>query len=186
MSALIDVLNDRERKTLLRLGLVVLLAAVSCAVLSLGQKKAYLRAADRQERLRGDFERADASRREKQIELRRWSEAEQDLAVFETDYLYNEEEGINSLRLDLEGIFRLAGTNVSQFTYAYSDLEKGQVKKIAATFSISATYEQLKRFLALIESFPKFLTVEKIDFPDTGTGGGLLRIRMTLAGYYGL
>jgi hypothetical protein len=186
MSAFSDVLNDKERKTLFRLGLVALLAAVSCAVLLVGQKKACLRAADNRERILQSYEKIDTARTEKEVEWQRWQEAAEDLADFRTEYLYNEEEGVNALRLDLEGIFRLAGMNVSDFSYSYSDLERGQMKKVAAAFSFSITYERLKRLLALIESFPKLLTVEKIDFADTGSGGGLLRIRMTMAGYYGL
>ena len=186
MSALIEVLNDRERKTLVRLGLVALLTAVLCAVLSLGQRKAYIRAADNKERLVRSYGEIQTAREAKLTDWDRWQEAARDLADFRSEYLYNEEEGVKALRLDLEGIFRLAGISVSRFTYSYSELERGEVKKITAAFSFSVTYEKLKRLLASIEKFPKLLTVDKIDFSDTGSGGGLLRIRMTLAGYYGL
>lgn len=186
MSALFDHLVDRERKILARLGLVALLAAVCCAVLSVGQKRAYDRALDDKERVVKTFAGVDGSRREKRVEWERWEEAAEDLTNFRTEYLYQEEDGANGLRLDLEGIFRMAGIRVSRFAFSYSELERSQVKKVSAAFSASVTYAKLKNLLALIESFPKLLTVEKIDFADTGSGGGLLRIRMTLAGYYGL
>jgi hypothetical protein len=64
-------------------------------------------------------------------------------------------------------------------------MEKEQVRKTMITFTYSGTYAGLKKLLAAIEAFPKFLAVERVEFPKTGSGGERLSAKLSLAGYYG-
>jgi len=70
-------------------------------------------------------------------------------------------------------------------SYSYTDQEKEKVRTTLITFTYSGTYAGLKRLLAVVQAFPKFLVIEKLEFPRTGSGGGGLSAKMTLAGYYG-
>jgi len=103
---------------------------------------------------------------------------------FKDTFFYDEKTVSRALRLDLQRIFSEAGMNVPPLSYHYSDLEKVPIKKIAVTFNYSGTYDGLKRFLAIVERFKKFLAVEKIDFEKADAESGLLSLKMTLAGYY--
>jgi Tfp pilus assembly protein PilO len=74
--------------------------------------------------------------------------------------------------------------DIPQINYRYLDLEKVPIKKIVLSFNYSGTYAELKRFLAIVERFHKFLAVEKIDFQKADAESGVLNLKLTLAGYY--
>ncbi len=186
MNAFSEILNDRERTTLRRLALSAVLIVVLSVVVSTQQRNSSDRAGDVRDEQARSYRTVDGSRQAKAIEWQRWQEAAKDLEFFRSRYLYDDKEGGNALRLDLEQIFNRAGLRVSQIGYSYAEMDKGEVKKMVATFGYSGSYQGLKRLLAIIERFPKFLVVEKIDFTNTGAGSGILQVRLTLAGYYGI
>jgi Tfp pilus assembly protein PilO len=74
--------------------------------------------------------------------------------------------------------------DVPLIRYQYSDLERLPIKKIVVTFNYAVTYADLRQFLAIVERFPKFLAVEKIDFQKIDAESGLLNLKMTMAAYY--
>jgi hypothetical protein len=88
--------------------------------------------------------------------------------------------------LDLQKIFALAGTTITDLGYGYSDMEKEQVRKTVVTFTYIGSYAGLKKLLAVLEAFPKFLVIEKIEFPKTGSEGERLSAKLAVAGYYGI
>ncbi len=186
MNALFDLLTDKERRTLVRLGAAALLALVVLLVLLTrvrgGLKKERVEAAQ----LRNSSARAVKARDEARAEWRRWEEANRDIEELRTGFFYDPEEGGQILRLDLEQIFAQAGTSITDLNYGYSDMEKEQVRKTVVTFTYAGTYAGLKRLLAVLEVFPKFLVIDKLEFPRTGSDGGRLSVRLTLAGYYGI
>jgi hypothetical protein len=186
MNALFDLLSDTERRTLGRLGLAALLALAVFLVLFLriragidGERAASVR-------LRDTFAQAAKARDEVRTEWRRWEVAGKDLEELRTGYFYNLEDGVQALRLDLQQIFSLAGTVITDLSYGYSDMEQEQVRKTDVTFTYTGTYAGLKKLLAILEAFPKFLVIERVDFPRTGSAGERLSARLTLAGYYGI
>ena len=179
-------MNGRERKVLKRLALVAVLALILGFALSFKQRSSYLQAKDVHVQSRESFLAIDGTLEKVKAERARWDEAKEDIEFFRNRFMYNDEDGINALRLDLEKIFDQAGLRVRDISYNYAELEKGRVKKIVATFNYSGSYPNFKKLLGIIERFPKFLTVEKLDFTDTGTVSGILRVRLMLAGYYGI
>ena len=186
MSVRSDLMNGRERKILNRLAIAAVLVRISGLVFSLRQRSAYLRANDVHEQSRERYQTIDGTLEKVKTERGRWDEAKEDIEFFRSRFMYNDEDGINALRLDLEKIFGQAGLRVRDISYNYAELEKGRVKKIVATFNYSGSYPNIKKLLGIIERFPKFLTVENLDFTDTGTVSGILRVRLMLAGYYGI
>jgi Tfp pilus assembly protein PilO len=184
MSAIFDRLDDREKRTLERLVAAVLLAAALFLTLALRQKAAYFDARDNLVKLREESRRAEKAQAETKAEWLRWQEARRDLDSFRGTYYYAEKTVFQAVRLDLQHIFNQAGMNVPGISYRYSDIEKVPVKKVLIAFNYSGTYADLKRFLAIVERFPKFLAVEKIDFQKTDEDSGLLNLKLTLAGYY--
>jgi hypothetical protein len=186
MNALFDLFNDAERRTLGRLCLAALLALVVFLVLFTrirggleGDREAVVR-------LQDSCGRAAQARDLAKAEWQRWEEAGRDLEELRTGFFYNIEGGVQALRLDLQQIFALAGTTITDLGYGYSDMEKEQVRKTVVTFTYTGSYAGLKKLLAVLEAFPKFLVIEKIDFPRTGSEGGLLSAKLAVAGYYGI
>ena len=137
-------------------------------------------------RLHETAQKTVQSRDAAKAEWGRWEEAGRDLAELRADYFYEPGAGIQVLRRDLQKIFAQAGVRITDIDYSYSEMEKEQVNKTLASFAYAGTYAGLKKLLAAIEAFPKFLVIEKVEFPRTGSGGERLSARLTLASYYGI
>jgi len=185
MHALFDLLDDRERRTLARIGL----AAAVALVVFLAVFGRFRTGLDKERassfRVHEAAQKALKARDEARTQWQRWEQAGKDLADLKATYFYDESLGIQPLRQDLQKIFAQAGTDVTNLDYQYSDLEREKVRKTLITFTYTGSYAGLKRLLAVIQAFPKFLVIEKLEFPRTGAGGERLSAKMTLAGYYG-
>jgi hypothetical protein len=185
MNALFDLLDDKERRTLVRFGL----AAVVALVLFLAVFGRFRIGLEKEKansfRVHEATLRIVKSRDDAKVQWQRWEDAGKDLAELRMSYFYDESLGIQPLRQDLQKIFAQAGTIVTDLDYNYADMEKEKVRKTLVSFTYSGTYAGLKRLLAVIQAFPKFLVIEKLEFPRTGSGGERLSAKMTLAGYYG-
>jgi len=186
MNALFDLFNDKERRTLGRLGLAALVILIVFLVLFSRLRGGLEKDRTASLRLQESAQKAVRARDEARAEWKRWEDAGRDLEELRAGYFYDPEEGVQALRQDLQQIFALAGTAITDLDYGYSDMEKEQVRKTLVTFTYTGTYAGLKKLLAVLEAFPKFLVIEKIDFPRTGSGGERLNVKMTLAGYYGI
>jgi len=186
MNVLFDLFNDKERRTLVQLGLATLLALTVFLVLVTSIRGGLERERAASTRSQESFRKAAKARDEAKAEWQRWEEAGRDLEELRTGYFYDLEEGVQVLRLDLQQIFALAGTTITDLDYGYSDMEKEQVRKTVVTFTYTGSYAGLKKLLAALEAFPKFLVIEKVEFPNTGFGRELLKAKLTLGGYYGI
>lgn len=186
MNVLFDLFNDKERRTLGRLGLATLLALAVFLVLFTRIRGGLDSDRGTAARLQDSSARAVKARDLAKAEWQRWEAAGRDLEELRTGYFYDLEEGVQALRLDLQQIFALAGTTITDLGYGYSDMEKEQVRKTIVTFTYTGSYAGLKKLLAALEAFPKFLVIEKVDFPKLDSGGELLNAKLTLAGYYGI
>jgi hypothetical protein len=186
MKELVRLLNTKERRTLGVLAAASGLALLALVFVAAGEMRNYRRADASARKLAADLVKAEAARDEAGAEARRWEEAERDLEKFRTERFYDETREIRALRLDLERIFGEAGIRVSKIAYRYSDLEKGRMKKVVAGFTFEGTYPGLKRFLSVVERSPKFLTLERIDFLNTGSETGALQLKLELAAYYAI
>jgi Tfp pilus assembly protein PilO len=184
MNAIFSRLNGKERRMLERLGVAaLLLLAVSLAV-GLRERNAYFDAKDSLEATQARRRNDEKSRAAVEEQWRRWQDARRDLESLRGTYFYEEKTIFRSLRLDLQQIFNRTGMDVPQIDYSYSDVDKGQIKKIVVVFDYTGAYADLKKFLAAVESFPKFLSVEKIDFLKPEEDSGVLHLKVTLAAYY--
>jgi len=186
MNALFDLLNDQERRTLGRLGLAALVALVACLALFVRFRGGLEKERTESFRLNEAAQKTAQARDKAKAEWKRWEDAGRDLAELRANYFYEDSAGGQALRQDLQQIFARAGTNITDLDYGYSDMEKEKVRKTVVTFTYTGTYAGLRKLLAVLEAFPKFLVIEKVEFPRTGSGGERLNAKLTLAGYYGI
>lgn len=186
MNDLFDLLDDGERRTLGRLGLAALLALIVALFLFVRLRGGLERARAESFRLNETTQRTLKERDKAKAQWKLWEDAGRDLAELRAGYFYEEGDGGQALRQDLQKIFAQAGTTITNLDYGYSDMEKEKVRKTVVSFNYAGSYAGLKRLLAVIEAFPKFVVIEKIDFPRTGSGGERLSAKLTLAGYYGI
>jgi len=186
MNTLFDLLNDEERRTLGRLGLAALVALVILLALFARFRGGLEKERATSFRLHEATLKTVQARDKAKAEWKRWEDAGRDLAELRTGYFYEEGAGVQTLRQDLQKIFAQAGTSITDLDYGYSEMVKEKVRKTIVSFTYTGTYAGLKKLLAVIEAFPKFLAIEKLEFPKTGSGGERLNAKLTLAGYYGI
>jgi hypothetical protein len=184
MNELFSVLDERERKTLRLLCLLVLVALFVLVFFSLGQRRSYRLAFESLRSKEESAAAAEAKRMESEARWAQWQEAYQDMKDLREKYFYHAGEEVRQLRLDLQKIFSEAGISTRSYRYNYASLDKGKIGKINVTFTLIGTYPILKRFLQTLEQFPKFLLLDKIDFVKIGGAGNVLELRIVLAAYY--
>jgi Tfp pilus assembly protein PilO len=184
MNAIFELLSGRERKTLERLTAGFLVAAALFFILAVRVRSGYFDSRDDLASLRERGRLAEKAEADVKAEWQAWQEAQIDIESFRGKYFYDEKTVFQSLRTDLQRIFNQAGMDIPLISYRYSEMDKASIKKVVLTFNYSGTYANLKSFLAIVEGFPKFLAVEKIDFQRPEAGSGLLTLKLTLAGYY--
>ncbi len=184
MEELFKLLTDREKRTLRILAAAAVFVLLVFLLVSLGALRSYNRSEEALTKLEADLGKARESWDRARTEFGRWEETKGDLAELGTKYFYTDKQGIRDLRLDLEKLFAEVGIRVVQIGYRYTDLERGKARKVVAGFTFRGNYATLKRFLALVEAFPKFLVLERIDFLNTGSETDSLELKIELAGYY--
>lgn len=184
MGVLTDLTNDRERRTLVRLGLAATLALVAVLVVVARTRTGLSHWRLESARLQESADRTERALEKARSEWQRWQEAAADLEDLRNGTFYGPEDGVQALRLDLQGIFALAGAPVPDIAYNYAELDKERVRKTQVTFTYNGSYAGLKRLLAALEAFPRFLIIERIEFPRTETSGDGLSAKLTLGAYY--
>jgi hypothetical protein len=180
-----DRLKADERRVLRTMGLACVLALVLALAAFVWARNA--RVGLRTAREEVAAARAEAGRqteREKE-RLQLWEEARQDLELMRSNYMYRQEFWSQAVSLDLQRIFEQAGASATDIEYKLNRSDKDGPGRIAVTFAFNGPYAGFKRLLAEIRKHPRLLVIEKLDFSGQREYEGLVKVRFTLAGYYG-
>ena len=184
MKKLISLLNARERKTLQT---AAVLAGAVAAVLLVFAGRAEVRAGREARRLAAAEERAreaDRGLEAAKADDGRWIQARADVRELGSKWLYDPAQGIPGFRYDLRQVFQTAGTAAPEIIYGEAELVRDRLRRVTADFRLTGTYAFFRRLLETVESHPRALHVDKVEFEDIGTQPGLIQVRVTLAGYY--
>jgi Tfp pilus assembly protein PilO len=184
MKELSRVFTEKERQRLRLLLLILGLSLVFLFLVSLRERRSFHRLEGALAGRKTEFAKIDLERATASIERDRWAQAEKDLGELKAKYFYQEKDGANALRLDLQQIFAESGISARTLKFDYVDLERENARKVSVTFNFTGTYPTLKRFLETVEQFPRFLCLERLDFVRITGGGNTLELRAVLAGYY--
>ena len=184
MKETFDSLSQKEKKVLKIVTALLVMVLLLLAFMALKERNVYSRSLSSLSLKEKEYQKLDLGRVEEEREWQRWEKALRDIEELEASYFYDERNGPNQLRLDLQKIFEESRMNVSRIKYTYTQFEKEKIKKVSISFNISGSYFSLKRFINSVEKLPRFLLVEKIDFLDTSADGNFLTLKMSLAGYY--
>ncbi len=179
-----DSLSQKEKKVLKIFSVLLVLVLLILAFMALKERNAYSRFLSSLSLKQKEFQELDRGRMEEEREWQRWEKALRDIKELEASYFYDDQQGSNQLRLDLQKIFEESRMNVSRIKYTYAQFDIEKIKKVSISFNISGSYFLLKGFINSVEKLPRFLMVEKIDFLDTSDDGNFLTLKMNLAGYY--
>ncbi len=185
MKNIFSFISQKERRILgllcLILGLVLFFYVFSVG----GIKRSYTRSVDLLSAVQRDFQTAETKTAEKTTESQKWEWAQQDILELRDTYFYRDLEW-RELRMDLQRILTASGIQHSRKKFEYALFEKEEIRKVLVDFTITGRYVSLKNFIHAVESFQKFLMIEKIDFLDIDPQGRGIVLRIRLAGYHAI
>jgi cell division protein FtsB len=184
MNEIFDLMRQKERKALLVLLLLLAAALLFYIFIARDLKGSYTQAEEGLASKREAFQRLDAERKDQKLEWRQWQQASKDIDKLRNRYFYSPDAIAQDMRRDIARIFQGADIPVPDIRYSYTEHGDQKIASGIATFQISGPYVQIKRFIFRVEKFPKFLILEKIDFVDISQAAGVLKLKITLAGYY--
>jgi len=184
MRELFNLLEENEKKTLRVLGVLLVVSLLFLLLVSFPQKKSSIRALSRLESKQSEHQHSNGMTQEKEKEWRLWEGAYRDIDELRKSYFYSGKDAVKQMRLDIQRILSQARIPSFQKKYSYAEFRKEKISKMSMSFNVRGTYQTLKKFIQSVEEFPKFLIVEKIDFLDIDDAGGVLELKIVLAGYY--
>ncbi len=184
MKDIFKAFSERERRRLRLLSLLLCLSLVFFFLVSLRERRSFLRLDESLTAQKAQFAKLDKERSAASTDRTKWAQAEKDLDELKAKYFYKEKDGVNALRLDLQDLLAKSGISARTLKFDYFDFDRERAKKVSVTFNFTGTYPLLKRFLEMVEQFPRFLYLERLDFVRIMGGGNTLELRVVLAAYY--
>ncbi len=185
MKDIFKLITQKERRVLGLLCLILGAAFIFYAFFALGTKKSHSRAVDLLSAVQRDFQTAEASKIQKATESQKWELAQQDIQELRETYFYRDLEW-GELRMDLQRILDASRIQHSRKKFDYVVFEKEEIRKVLVEFTVTGRYVSLKNFIHAIESFQKFLVIERIDFLDIDPQGQGIKVKIQLAGYHAI
>jgi Tfp pilus assembly protein PilO len=184
MIKLIHLLNRKERRIILSVGLVLFFMVLFYFFGVRNQIKTYSRSNEILSSKKAELIRAEDSLTERKKEYMRWIVACRDIEYLSKKYFYRGKQSIHQIRRDLNKLFRETGIQVGDIKYDYAGNKEGIIQKALISFSMTGTYGLIKKFLYKIEMLEKLLYVEKITFEDIERETGKIRLGLSLAVYH--
>lgn len=186
MKEIINLLSRTERRAVTALGLVIALTLVLYFSIFLPKRTSYLSRQKQIDNQQQELQRMESQRAEKKQILADWIQAQNDLQEIKAQHFYTRETGYQNVRQDLNRIFQTTGIQAERIRYDYADVRDADMQKMIIHFEVSGSYDLLKGFLFEVETFPKFIWVEKIDFGNIQEASRNIILNLTLAAYYAL
>lgn len=143
------------------------------------------RARDTLSGLERRYRMAERKGEEQKETWRLWENTEQVMKKLKAERMYSAGGDLERFRLDLQRLFNEAKIHIpGMMQYDYAHYEEEKIRKVIISFSLRGTYDILKKFLFSVETFPKFVHVERIDFLDINPANGVLLLKISVSGYY--
>ncbi|MEW6368734.1 MAG: type 4a pilus biogenesis protein PilO [Acidobacteriota bacterium] len=99
-----------------------------------------------------------------------------DVTYFFDRLVISEKDGYDRVRRTLQKLSEDTGTTINSINYTLEGESERRLQVLALTFQVTGSYEQIRGFLAGIETSPTLLIVDGIDL----TSGGQAEDNVTL------
>ena len=176
--------NDTERKRLRQLLLILGVSLVFLFLVSLRERRSFHRLEDTLAGQKAALAKLDAARSSAVSEGTKWEQAVKDLETLKADRFYQDKDGVNVLRLDLQQLFSESGIMARAIKFDYADLDKERSRKVTVTFNFTGSYPLLKKFSGHARAVPQVPLPGEAGFREDhgrgeqpraqGRSGGLL------------
>jgi Tfp pilus assembly protein PilO len=99
-----------------------------------------------------------------------------------TDRLSTRSQRLTSVTAEVKKLAKEAGLVPRAFTYPEEEIQEYNLVKRSFVFSVEGTYDELRKFISLLETSHSFLTIDEATVASNVTEGkGELRIDLTLS-----
>jgi Tfp pilus assembly protein PilO len=180
----IDFLSPKERKRLLRLSLVAGALILLLVFFVFFWSHSLNAVREEAGKLTADLEKITRQNDQSQLELKRWQVTRKDLEEMENSAFYSGTDSLEAFRQDLEKLFQQAGLTMPPVSYQYDEMGKKQFRRLSASFALRFSYPAFKKFLYVVEAWPRILLLDQINFQKVDSVSGILELRMILSGFY--
>jgi len=184
MKEAFSLINQKERRQIAVIAALLGLTLLFYLFGAVNARKSFERSTENLETIDKNIFAAEESRTQKDLEWKSWEQAHLDVAELRESYFYSSEDWQKTIRLDLQRILEASPIQHSKIEYQYTHYESEKISKVIMEFNVTGSYHSLKTFIHALESFPKFLAIERIDFLDIDPQGMGIKLRILLAGYY--
>lgn len=103
-----------------------------------------------------------AQRREFESHLQRVSSSSEGVSELYLDHFSTEAERFTATIAEIRRLARAASLDPTSFSYPTVDLGELELRRVAASFNVEGTYDQLRRFINLLELSDHFLILEQV------------------------
>ena len=183
MMDLINLLNEKERKTVITLAAVFGALFLVFFIFGVRARLDAGRMAARRAGIETNLAASERGRASADAELSRWTKAGTDIDELRRTWLYDRNLGIRSFRKDLDDVLKKAGVEAADITFTEADLVKDRFRRVTVGFTWQGTYPGFRHLLETIETHPRALCVSRIVFNDVGVGPGFVQAGIALEGY---
>jgi len=184
MPKLNELLTTRERRFVARLSLVggILALILIFFFFFWGHRLNQVRS--EAVKLTGELNKIVQQNEQYRLDFKRWQQTKVDLEEIKKKALYYGGDGLEAFRQDLKNIIQQAGLQLPPVSYQYEETEKKHFRRLAASFGLNFSYPVFKRFLYQLETWPRLLLLDQINFQEIDNVSGAFQLRITISGYY--
>jgi hypothetical protein len=184
MKEAFSLINQKERRQLAAVAVLLGLTLLFYFFGAANVRRAYGKSTDLLASIEKNIAAAEESRAETESDWKRWEQVYKDMTELKENHFYNTEDYPKEVRLDLQRILEESPIQHSQKRFQYFHFEKEKISKVIMEFNVTGSYHSLKTFIHAVESFSRFLMIERIDFLDIDPQGMGIKLRVLLAGYH--
>ncbi|MBD3414342.1 MAG: hypothetical protein GF421_07935 [Candidatus Aminicenantes bacterium] len=181
---MIDLFNAKERRILVSAGLFLLGVGLFYFLGARVQVKGFIQNQETLKEKKEELANLEEAVIESKQEYMRWIQAQQDIEYVKKKYIYHGEKSIQEMRWDLNRLHRKTEIKIGTVKYDYHENTDENIHKASLSFDVTGTYVLIKEFLCDVESFQKFLYVEKMTFKEIERQTGKIKLGISLAAYY--
>jgi Tfp pilus assembly protein PilO len=127
------------------------------------------------------LERLQEQSREMELFLSQVDQQKQAIAAIYTDHFATEAERFTALLREVRGLARQAGLQPDSFNYPKLMIDGEGLIRRSVSFSVTGTYEQVRRLINFFELSDQFITLEDIELSGGDAGTDRLGIRLSFS-----
>jgi hypothetical protein len=155
MREVFNLFEEKEKKALRGVGVLLGLAILFLLLISFPQKRSSIRALSRLESRQSEYQHFNSMTLEKEDEWGQWQEAYRDIDELKKSHFYSGKDAVKQMRLDIQRILSQARIPSYQKKYNYTDFKRENIKRMSVSFNVRGTYQSLKGLIQVVEEFPK-------------------------------